>query len=515
MALAEPPVRNVQSESDRQPTRIGTTSLSLGVGLSIASGLLAVWSFEDFHIEWLIWVAFVPAIVAQHRVLPARWSGLGLGMAVGIMFQGYLGPGLGGADLAWFLYVYGVWIGIFVAVLAWRSRRFHARTGYRWLPLTAPMVWVALDFLRTGMTEVFAGSWGMVAYAMYDRPALLQPVSITGIHGLNLLILMVNWTLGLGVLAALDHRHGPPPDRAAISLGHAHRWRIRVAAVIGVWVVVSVALLGQAMGPAVRVAAIQPDPYSPQPRTVDIDQAEELRRDLEQSRHAADLGAELIVWHEAGLEFDPRGADGAPIAAFADAHDVYLAVGWQTPTENGRFNEVASFGPDGEVLGSYGKSHPGEFAGDYSERQGEYLVYETPFGAFGSIICFDLDFLDSARNVARLGARILAVSSNDVAGIAEKHYTHLVFRAIETRLAAVKADSAYDSAIIDPHGRILARHVDKQTSRATVVADVPIGTGDTIYVRYGDWLAWLAVAGTIVLAVFGAFVRRRSLKEPA
>ncbi|MEW5933494.1 MAG: hypothetical protein AB1816_07925, partial [Bacillota bacterium] len=61
---------------------------------------------------------------------------------------------------------------------------------------------------------------------------------------------------------------------------------------------------------------------------------------------------------------------------------------------------------------------------------------------------------DTARKVARNGARLLTVPSFDWLAIAHKHYTHLVFRAIENRVSAVKADVGF--AIVDPYGRILA-----------------------------------------------------------
>jgi apolipoprotein N-acyltransferase len=218
------------------------------------------------------------------------------------------------------------------------------------------------------------------------------------------------------------------------------------------------------------------------------------------------------------VPFDPRGPKGKVISDLAKSEHVYIAAGWRSSEDvmaaghtsaTKRYNEVATFAPDGTLLGTYGKSHPGTFAGDYSDRRGQYLVYNAPFGSFGSIICFDLDFTDSARNVAKRGARLLAVSSSDVPGIAHKHYTHLVFRAIETRLTAVKADSRFDSAAIDPYGRILARHVTHAGSAYTLVQDVPMGTGKTPYVKYGDWLGWLALAATVAFGVLSVATRIR------
>jgi apolipoprotein N-acyltransferase len=489
--------------------------LAVGLGLSLLSGLLAVAAFEDHNVPALIWVAFVPAIVAQQRILPRRWSGVALGIAVGTMYQGYMGPGLFSSDLAWYFYAYGLWVGLAVALLTSRSRAFHVRTGHRWFVLATPLAWTAIDFVRTTLTEAFGGTWAMVAYAMYDRPAVLQPVSVTGIHGMNLLILLVNWALALGVLAWLDRRHGPVDGRPALPWPQARRTMAVVGGVLALWMGSS-ALMMASPPPTLRVAAVQPGSFVAEgPRRVPaLTPEEQLARSVDLTRSAAQQGAQLVVWPEAGIRVDATGPDGAVFADLARELGIDLVVGWQAPAGDlGRFNETAAFSPAGELLGSYGKSHPGEFAGDYSARQGEYLIYGAEWGDYGTIICFDLDFTDSARRTAALGADVLAVASSDVPGIAEKHYTHLVFRAIETRLPIVKADSAFDSAVLDPYGRILDAFVAKDGAQAVVVADVPLGTGETLYVRWGEWFAWLAVAGTGALVVIATRARLAARRD--
>lgn len=483
--------------------------LAAGTALAALSGVLATLSFEDYHIWPLIWVAFVPAIVAQHHVLPRRWSGLGLAIAVGIMFQGYLGPGLSNADLAWYLYVYGLWIGLFVAALTWRSRSFHERTGYRWFLVSAPLAWVGIDFVRTTLTEVFGGTWGMVAYAMYDRPGFLQPVSVFGIHGLNLLILLVNWAIAALVIARLQGRSPAGSIPVRLPWRRALTWATVTLLLVVGWGASSLAMLRHP-APTVRVAAVQAGGGVGMPGNYGVSPDVELQRDIAQTKQAAAQGAKLVIWREAGMPFDPRGPKGRVIADLAKSTGTYIAAGWRAQEGGKRFNEVATFGPDGRLLGTYGKSHPGTFAGDYSDRRGQYLVYGSPFGPFGSIICFDLDFTDSARNVARRGARLLAVSSSDVPGIAHKHYTHLAFRAIETRLSAVKADSRFDSAAFDPYGRIIARHVTESGSQATLVVDVPLGSGKTPYVRFGDWLGWVGVLSMVAFGLLSLVTRLRA-----
>ncbi len=157
--------------------------------------------------------------------------------------------------------------------------------------------------------------------------------------------------------------------------------------------------------------------------------------------------------------------------------------------------------PAGEFLGIYGKDHPLVFAGETSASHNGYPVYETPFGRLATIICYDLDFLDTARKTAASGAQIVAVPAADWPELAQLHYTHVVFRAVENRMAMVMAEWSFDSAIIDPYGRILASEVSSTGARATPIADLPIGSANAPAIKLGDLLGWLTIAGLVAFAV--------------
>ncbi len=91
-----------------------------------------------------------------------------------------------------------------------------------------------------------------------------------------------------------------------------------------------------------------------------------------------------------------------------------------------------------------------------------------------------------------------------------KHYTHVVFRAVENRVAMVKADGGYNSAIIDPYGRIHALAVFPEGGGATLVADIPIGSGKgTLTTRLGDWMGWLGLAGLVFFAFGSGWLEKR------
>ncbi len=112
--------------------------------------------------------------------------------------------------------------------------------------------------------------------------------------------------------------------------------------------------------------------------------------------------------------------------------------------------------------------------------------------------------------MARQGTQLIAVPSHDGPTIADKHYTHLVFRAIENRAAMVKADAAWDSAIVSPYGRSLEWTTTPEGSQATLIADVPLGTADSLYVKLGDWVGWLCLAGFVFFIVFTPVIKRQT-----
>lgn len=198
---------------------------------------------------------------------------------------------------------------------------------------------------------------------------------------------------------------------------------------------------------------------------------------------------------------DPAGAE---ISALARRTHTYLAVGYQVLTARGQRNEATVVAPNGAYLGVYGKQHPAiMFADDQtSVTAGAMPIYRTAIGRLATIICFDLDYTDSARAAARHGAQILAVPSWDPPGDATKHYGLLVFRAIENRLTIVKSETAYDSAIIDPYGRIVAKVITPHGSQATIVSRVPVGSGHSPLVALGDlWGRLLTVGAAVVIGI--------------
>lgn len=471
-----------------------------GLVLSALSALLMILAFPPYGLWPLIGVGLVPMIVAQHRVLPARLSGLASAVGVGGFFAGYFGSMFAGGP--WLMQALPAIIAVVAGLLGARDRAFHARTGHRWLVWHGAAVWVAFELLR-GVIPVL-GTWGLAAYALYDQPWLIQPIALLGVYGLSLLILLLNYTLGLGALALYDRYGALDPGVQRVDPTLARHWVTATTMVLVVWVGASLALESQATNdaPQIRVAAIQPA------FKIQSDRGLEKMADL--TRRAAEQGAELIVWHEGALPFDPQVEHTGELRALAAETEAYLVVGYGVRTAVGYRNEAVILSPEGTFLGPFGKDHPVAWSGETSVTRGPYTAYDTALGPLGMMICYDLDFTGTARRIASRGAKLIAVPSFDWPAIADKHYTHLVFRAVENRVAAVKADVAFDSAILAPDGRIVASAVARHPAQQIVVADVPMGTGRAPAGRWGDWVGWLCLIGAVCFLALDLTTGRKS-----
>jgi apolipoprotein N-acyltransferase len=476
--------------------------LLLGLALAALSALLLTLAFPPYNLCLFIWLGFIPMLVAQYRLMPQKLSSLAPAVAIGGWLGGYLIPIFGGTGsyMAWLPPV----IGLIILLMDKNKCNFHVRSGFRWFVLEGAVGWVGMEMLRSFIPSM--GTWAFTAYALFDQAWLIQPVSIFSIYSLSLLIMLVNNALALGALALFDGN----------LWRNARCWLLIAAfAWIG-WTSLSLALYHIPNLPTVRVAAIQVPGRSANNRSFEKGpqhRLERFRQLLDQTRDAARQGAQIIVWPEGALDFDPQVGQTAELESLAQETQAYLVIGYMVTLLDGSWrNEATVLGPTGEFMGVFGKDHPVVFSSERNTSLDIYPVYETTVGNLGTIICYDLDFTDTARKVTLNGAQIIAVPSLDWPPIASKHYTHLVFRAIENRVSMVKSDGGYDSAIIDSYGRIIQKTITPESANATLVADIPLGTRNTLVTRFGDWVGWLCLMGMAFFMVFMPTTMQRRME---
>ena len=141
-------------------------------------------------------------------------------------------------------------------------------------------------------------------------------------------------------------------------------------------------------------------------------------------------------------------------------------------------------------------------------------MFLGPPAPFGVVICYEGIFPELVREFVKDGARFMVNMTNDAwfgrtSGPAQ-HLAMYPFRAVEHRLAVVRAANTGISAFITPTGRI-ARSLPL-FERGTLVDDIALRTTTTLYTRFGDWLAWLSLAVTAAGLALGP---RRAAGERA
>jgi apolipoprotein N-acyltransferase len=484
----------------------------VGCALAAMSAALLTFSFAPYDCWWLVWFALVPMVVAQYRVLPAAWSALGPTLGIGGFMVGYFG-GFFPGRAAWYMKVLPLLVAVVVFVASRGERARRDRAGYATWPLAGAVSWVAIELFRSLVPAL--ATWGLLGYTLYRQAWLIQPVRIVGIFGLDLLVVLVNYAIAMAVIARLD-RAGAFEAPVAVVPRHAVLWCGGVLAALVVWCAFSLSSSRDRGDPIVRVAALQPgirrEDAGTTPATRDRVMLDRLAA---QTREAASRGARLVVWPEAALGADPALAYRSELGDLAKDTGATLVVGYGVRTPAGARNEAVTVDPHGDFVGRFGKDHPVVFFGGTSVSRGTYPTVDAVFGRMGTLICNDMHFTDTARKLARQGAKIIAVPSADWPAIAAKAYTHSVFRALETGAAFAKSEYSVDSAIVDGYGRIAATAVTPGGSEAVLVADVQLRGGVPLAARLGDWVGWLCVAGVVARRLWGLRARGVRAAPPA
>ena len=163
--------------------------------------------------------------------------------------------------------------------------------------------------------------------------------------------------------------------------------------------------------------------------------------------------------------------------------------------------------------------------GDFSPGH-EYTVFTTPVASselrvptrnsqlatrnsqlqFSVLICFEDIFPSLARRFVQEGAQLLLVITNDAwfgpSAAAYQHAQASMFRAVELRVPIARAANTGWSGCIDPAGRRIGSVRDPQGRElfveGTYTCDLPLGSGQSLYRRWGDWFAGLCLLVTII-----------------
>jgi apolipoprotein N-acyltransferase len=487
------------------------------LGLAVLSGILLIVIFPSIDVEVLAWVAFIPlfAAIRQESLKNVFWLGWSAGIVhflgtlywvtVAMAVYGNL-PLIVSAGLLVLMVVYlSLYLGAFCMILRYLEQKTVIP-----LLISAPVTWVALEYLRTYFFLGFP--WNLLGYSQYLTAHVTQFADITGVYGVSFLIVLVNTGLYTLVLSQ-----------------ESRRVKINVVIVTGGCVVICV---GYSLMRLVSADVIDQNEVSATLNVAvvqgNIDQGMKWDQQYRQyilntyirlSKQTLADQPDLIVWPETAVPFvfqyDPvyrtqlvNAVQEFKTPLLFGGADIAFAP---PPRNYNSLNSAFLLSSTGELLSQYDKIHLVPF-GEYVPFKkvlffidklvtaiGEVLPGKTytvmPFDErpFSTVICFEIIFPNLVRKFVDRGAQFLVTITNDAwygrSAAPYQHFAMATFRAIENRRAVARAANTGISGFIDPYGRVIAQSdIFVEDAFARVI---PVQNTVTFYTQLGDIFAQL------------------------
>ena len=154
------------------------------------------------------------------------------------------------------------------------------------------------------------------------------------------------------------------------------------------------------------------------------------------------------------------------LAQVARERKAYIAVGIYEREGVAIYNTAILLDRQGRLAGKYRKVYlPREEVEAGLTPGAGYPVFDTDFGRVGLMICWDLQYSDPAKHLARQGAELILMP------IWGGNETLAKARAIENHVYLVSSGYDFPTMIINPEGEILSRAAEKGTA-ATATLDL-------------------------------------------
>ncbi len=499
---------------------------------ALLSGLLLVLSFPTVDLFPLAWIALVPLLLFLYHK-EDHWTAFKSGFYFGLVY--FFGT------LYWIyhsIHFYGAvpFVPSFLLILvlcmyfslypAFFALLYSANLKRTDMPalVAAPLLWTTLEFLRSYVLGGFP--WSSLGYSQYTFLPLIQIADITGVYGVSFLIVAVNAAIVDVILFKQRHKERPLASLLPTISGFI---------ALGLFIVFTLSygvyrLHQHRSGTVVKAAVIQGNieqdkKWDPSYQQAVINQYRDL------SFSAARERPELIVWPETAVPFFYRTDKEltAYMVSFEQQLNSYLLFGSVLAKDRSDMpksaatrytNSALLLDKNGTITYIYDKIHLvpfGEFLplrpllsfvdltgaiGDFVPGE-SYTKAVTPFGSFGTVICYEIIFPGLVRKFYTNGGDFIVTITNDAwfgkTPGPYQHFSMAVFRAIENRKPVIRSANTGISGFIDSCGRILAK-TDLFT-RTYLVSSVKTDRTLSPYTKYGDIFSYLSIIGTLLLLI--------------
>jgi len=515
-----PRLRTVPAVSGEGAVRVRLHLAAAATGVIIAACFLRFWLFP------FAWIAFVPLLWALHQATTTRQAAF-LGLVAGLStnvpafyWLVYTMRAFGG-------FPYPVAALFYVCLSAFTAAQFVVfavawrRTGPGFLGLSAPLIWVTLEFLYPNLFP-----WRM-AHSQMHVPLLLQVGDLTGPYALSFALVWVASSVALLIADRVPPR---------VAWARQSRPLLGATAMTGAILAYGVVRLPQierimADAPAARVALVQGN--------VSIKEKDNIKYfdvNLEKYRQLSATvqdQVDLLVWPETVNQHWVSTEATMLEAANNPFHNLrtnlifgglaYRLPAPPAPQEAEEFNSAFLMAQGGRLVGRYDKRILLPF-GEYIPG-GSYVpaVYDLSPGTghftagravrifdvdgtmvrakVGQLICFEDIVSDMPRHTTQAGAEILATILNDAwygdTAAPYQHQALALWRTVENRRYLLRGSNSGVTSIIDAAGRVVAQ---AGLFTAEVVSGaVPRLQIQTVYTRIGDAFAWIVVMATVIV----------------
>lgn len=476
------------------------------IALAVTSGLLFSTASPPLDLGPLALVALVPLLWAWRGASVLR-AGI-LGLAFGLGFLSALMFGLHYVGFVAYVTLvvaaglyYGL-IGVLVALFARRGYSSPWLTGVAWVVVEGLLVRWPLGGL----------AWSEAGVTLHDVAPARALASVGGVALVSFVVVVTNSLVLDGALALRRHQ------RRAVAMA-----AIGLSVLVVAGAVADLTRFHGTVTGRIRFALLQGFDLPNASVTQAGADAYATARHFELASHLRGR-YDLIVFPESALDHDPE-SDPAlrkRITDLAAKHDAVVLVNARTPAPGGGlYNANLAYGPNGALQGVYAKQHLVPF-GEYvpwrdalsflSElRQIPYdfvagdhrQLFRVARHPIATVICYESAISGLVRSFVRDGAEAVVVSTSDRSyrrsGIAAAHLAQSQMRAAEAGRPVLHASISGITGVIDADGTV---HDTSELFENTIMTGtVSTVTGQTLYVRLGDWVLILCAFGLLVTAV--------------
>jgi apolipoprotein N-acyltransferase len=451
-----------------------------GVGATLLTGALFAVSIDLGPVGPLALVAPVPLLLYAQSA-PRAWT-VGVAAAVArvipMTVMLFVYPDI---PLAVVLTGMAVFASMFAAVVL--LARYISRALPGALAVFSYPVFLAMTEWLFGLVSP-DGSFGSMGYSLVDVLPLLQVASIGGLPALTFCLALVPMTIAVAATRADARRTaliaGALPLVLALSFG---AWR-----------------LNQPYTSQSRVALVGLDAHEARAYAGETADLAAARAFAAQVRALRSERPDYIVLPEKQLggARDASAATAELAAAAADVAPATVIAGFDELLADGTRVNSAQVHAAAKPVARYLKRRfiPGLELG-YAAGPESYVA-----GTRGIAICKDLDFPGLIRDYGRQGVELMLVPAWDFVRDGRMHSRMAVVRGVENGFAIARAAAAGRLTASDRYGRIIAEATTSPDRAVTVVTDLGLRGGGTLFVRAGDLFAWLCALGAIVLLVY-------------